>query len=238
MQLPDLVHATLVRRDNRFRATVELGDAWASAHVPTSGRLSELLVPGADIWLAPIDRPGRKTPYDLLLVQHGDTLVSIDARLPNALFAEHLQKTGWLGNPVGQIEREVTLGKSRLDLRIRDERSTTWIEIKSVTLVEKGIALFPDAPTVRGTRHVRELTHAVQQGDEAAVIFVAQRNDPRSYSPHHRADPDFAAALHAARRAGVAILAYACAVNLDRVVIARELPVGLHHDENLVGPDE
>lgn len=225
MRLPELIRGEFVARDNRFRATVLVAGDPTPAHVPTSGRMGELLLPGRTVWLSPQARPGRKTPYDLILVEHGDTLVSIDSRLPNALMAEHLRRHGWQGRPLRRLIREATLGASRLDLLLEDDAGVVWMECKSVTLVVEGLALFPDAPTSRGVRHLKELIAVAQRGERAAAVFIAQRADAMRFGAHRETDPAFADALAEARRAGVTIRAYACAVSRAEITIARSIPV-------------
>lgn len=227
MRLPELVRGVFLQRDNRFRATVLVDNLPCSARVASSGRMRELLVPGAHVWLAPALKPGRRTNYDLLLVEHGDTLVSVDAHLPNRLWPEYIQRTGWEGEPLGELAAERPYGSGRLDFTLTTDEARTWMEVKSVTLVQGGRAMFPDAPTIRGTRHVQELTQAVAEGDRAAVIFVIQRNDASTFSPHVRADPAFAAALLEASQSGVAVHAYACEVTTRQVTIERRVPVHL-----------
>lgn len=227
VRLPELVRGIFVQRDNRFRATVLVDDRPCAARVASSGRMQELLVPGATIWLAPALKPGRRTTYDLLLVEHGDTLVSVDSHLPNRLWPEFIQREGWLGEPVHELAAERPYGSSRLDFVLTAVDARTWMEVKSVTLVQNGRALFPDAPTTRGTRHVQELTRAVAEGDRAAVIFVIQRNDAATFSAHVQADPLFAATLVEASQRGVAVHAYACEVTISQVTIERRVPVYL-----------
>jgi sugar fermentation stimulation protein A len=225
MRLPPLIPGEFVARDNRFRATVLVEGESIAAHVPTSGRMHELLLPGRTVWLRPQPRPGRKTPYDLVLVEHGDILVSIDSRLPNALMAERLHRRGWQGRPVRKLVREPPLGASRLDLLLEDEAGVIWMECKSVTLVIQGLALFPDAPTSRGVRHLQELTTVAEQGGRAAAVFIAQRADAVCFGAHRETDPAFADALVDAKRAGVTLCAYACRVSREEIAIARGIPV-------------
>jgi sugar fermentation stimulation protein A len=227
MRLPPLLPGEFVARDNRFRATVVVEGGPTAAHVPTSGRLAELLVPGRTVWLAPQHRPGRKTPYDLVLVEHQGGLVCIDARVPNALMAEHLRRDGWQGRPLRSLTREVPLGHSRLDLLLEDEAGVVWMEIKSVTLVERGLALFPDAPTTRGTRHLEELIAVAERGERAAAVFVAQRADAERFAPHRVADAAFADALARAAGAGVSLRAYACRVTHREIAIMTGIPLEL-----------
>jgi sugar fermentation stimulation protein A len=226
--LPPLIPGRFVRRDNRFRATVEVEGESVAAHLPNSGRLTELLTPGRACWLAQFDDPRRKTRFDLTLVEHPHTLVSVDARLPNALFAEALAAGGLEPfRAYDRSEREVRLGESRIDFRLGGAAGVCWVEVKSVTLVDEPgrVARFPDAPTARGARHVRELTAAVSRGQQAAVVFVVQRADALRFAPHDRADADFGSALREAADAGVGVYAWTCGVSLWAIAIDRQIPV-------------
>jgi sugar fermentation stimulation protein A len=201
-----------------------------AAHLPNSGRLTELLTPGRACWLAEFaDAPQRKTRYDLKLVEYAGVLVSVDARLPNPLFAEAVT-AGWLEPFRGydHATREVQRGRSRLDFRLSGPEGVCWAEIKSVTLVEDGIARFPDAPTLRGARHLRELTAAVHQGEQAAAVFVVQRPDARRFAPHDQADAAFGAALREAAGAGVGVHAWTCVVSTQAITITTQIPVELN----------
>ncbi|MDX1612682.1 MAG: DNA/RNA nuclease SfsA [Candidatus Promineifilaceae bacterium] len=225
MRFPALVPGRFVRRDNRFRATVRVDGEARWAHVANSGRLLELFQPERPVWLAPAARPGRKTDYDLKLVEHAGVLVSVDARLPNPLFAEALTTRRWPAFDYDLVEREVTLGQSRLDFRLSGPTGVCWVETKSVTLVEEGVALFPDAPTIRGQRHLSELTGMAKEGDQAAVVFIIQRPDATQFKPHNTADPAFTAALQAAAASGVSVRAFTCQVSLAEIGITVEIPV-------------
>ena len=228
MELPPLIAGRFVRRDNRFRVTVQLDRGPVAAHLPNSGRLAELLTPGRACWLAEFDSPHRKTSYDLVLVEYAGVLVSVDARLPNTLVAETLAAGGLEPfRRYDRFDREVRLGDSRLDFCLSGPAGLCWVEVKSVTLVEEGVARFPDAPTTRGARHLRELTAAVGQGEGAAVVFVIQRPDARCFAPHLRADAAFGAALREASSAGVGVYAWTCAVSERSVVMDRRIPVDL-----------
>lgn len=227
MRLPGpLKAARFLRRDNRFRVVVEVDGQTTMAHLPNSGRLSELLIPGRDLRLAPMPNPRRKTPYDLKLVRYAGVWVSVDARLPNPLFAEAFH-TGPLPGFEGynRLQAEVTIGDSRIDFLLSGPTGRCWVETKSVTLVEAGIARFPDAPTIRGRRHLETLIHAVKRGDHAAAIFVVQRPDAHTFEPHTLADPHFARALRQASTAGVRVLACRCHVSEDEIVLDRLIPV-------------
>lgn len=228
MRLPPLVSGRFVRRDNRFRVAVRIGCEEVAAHLPNSGRLTELLVPGRSCWLIEFDSLHRKTRFDLTLVEFAGRLVSVDARLPNALFAEALaaeELEPFQG--YDSCEREVRLGESRLDFRLSGPAGVEWVEVKSVTLVEDGTARFPDAPTARGARHVRELSATVRSGEKAAVVFVIQRSDAQGFVPHDEADAAFGIALREAAGAGVGVYAWTCEVSLQEIAIARQIPVEL-----------
>jgi sugar fermentation stimulation protein A len=225
--MPALVPGRFVRRDNRFRATVTVEGVTAWAHVPNSGRLTELFTLGRRVWLAPAAAPQRKTGYDLKLVEYAGELVSVDARLPNPLFAEALEAAQLEAFPHDTFAREVTCGESRLDFQLQGRAGRCWVETKSVTLVEEGVALFPDAPTARGRRHLATLQAQRRAGTAAAVVFIVQRADAYALRPHPTADPAFAAALRAAACAGVAVHAYRCYVSLSEIRIEEEIAVQL-----------
>jgi len=227
VRLPALVRSTSVRRDNRFRVTVLLDGTGVAAHLADPGRLTELLRPGVGLWVAPARREGRVTAHDVWLAGHGNVLVSLNTRVPNAVFEEALRTGALMGRRYPNIQREVTLGGSRLDFLLTGDGGVCWVEVKSVTLVEDGVALFPDAPTARGRRHVLELVRAAPRGDRAAVVFIAQRPDPVAFRPHRALDPDLADALLYASARGVALHALAYDVTLREIRVARELPVRL-----------
>ncbi len=217
-----------MRRDNRFRVTVEVAGEAVAVHLPNPGRLTELLIPGRPCWLAEFNDPRRRTPFDLKLVKLADGLVSVDARLPNSLFVEAL--TAGLLHPFQcypRFEREVRLGESRLDFRLNGPAGACWVEVKSVTLVENGVARFPDAPTARGARHLKELSVVTGRGERAAVVFVVQRSDARIFAPHDRVDPVFGVALREAARVGVGVYVWACEVDEQMIEITRQVPVDL-----------
>lgn len=223
-----LVEGTFVQRDNRFRATVEINGQLTKAHVPNSGRLHELFMPGQPVLLAHVPAPHRVTDYDLVMVRLEDRLVSMDARLPSRLFHEAVA-AGQLDAFAGysRIKPEVSFGDSRLDFRLANDAEQCYVEVKSVTLVVAGCGLFPDAPTLRGQRHVRELMAAVERGHRAAVVFVIQRDDARCFRPHAEADPGFARVLQAAVAAGVEAYAYVCQVTRETIQITTSVPIHL-----------
>jgi sugar fermentation stimulation protein A len=223
----DLVEARFLARDNRFRVTVEADEGPVWAHLPNSGRLDELLVPGHRVLLVRRSAPNRKTRYDLSLVQLAGQWVSVNARLPNDLVVEALfagRLAPFVGYP--DVNREVAFGRSRLDLLLEAPgRPPCLIEVKSVTLVVDGLACFPDAVTLRGRRHLRELEAAIERGYRAAAIFVVQRGDAIGLRPHDESDPDFGRVLREVVSRGVEVYAYACSVEPGRVEITHSLPL-------------
>lgn len=225
----DLVGVRIARRLNRFVVEVQQEQKGDSLllHMPNSGRMEELLAPGTR-GLATLDGGGeRKTAGTLLLVHYAGRWVSVDARMPNRLLEQCLI-TDYLSPFLGyeQWESEVSWGKGRIDFRLTGpERSPFLVETKSCNLVEGGVALFPDAPTERGTRHLIELAEAVGKGYRAAIVWLVQRDDADRLTPHRRADPAFADALRTARTVGVEAYAYRCKVTPIGIEVLGPIPV-------------
>jgi sugar fermentation stimulation protein A len=222
-----MIPGKFLRRANRFLASVELAGEETWAHVRSSARMAELLVPGRRVFLSPAGNSVRKTGYTLLLVQFGDIRVSVDATLPNRLIHEALQR-GEIDPFMGYrlIRREAVHGNSRFDFHLQDP-GECLVEVKSVTLVRNGVAMFPDAPSSRGRKHMEELAAAVETGIRGAVVFVVQREDGESFAPNDEADPNFGQALRNAAARGVEIYALGCAVRNDDIRWERWIPVRL-----------
>lgn len=226
---PVLEEAVFLRRPNRFTAQVLLAGREVAAFVPDSGRLPDLLVAGRRVFLRPAPGPGRRTGHDLLLVDHDGVLVSVDSRLPNRVFARALQ-AGLLPELQGytEVRCEVGLPGGRLDFVLGgDGLPSCAVEVKSVTLVREGVALFPDAPTARGRWHVRELLRLRRSGWRAVVCFVIMRADALVFIPHAAEDRAFAGALREAAAGGVEVRAFTCRVSTAGVDLGDEVPVGL-----------
>lgn len=222
----DLVEGIFLERVNRFLAMVEVDGKKVGVHVANSGRMKELFVPGWRVLVRPVAGEHRKTKFDLVLVDMGNALASADSRAPNALVAEgvasgHLQQF----SNYPDIRREVTFGDSRLDLMLEGPEGRCYIEAKSVTLVENGVGLFPDAPTVRGAKHLRTLETVIEAGHRAAVMFVIQRPDATAFATSDPSDPDLAAALRSAVAAGVEAYAYNCQVTERSIILDQSLPI-------------
>ena len=226
MKYESLIEGRFLRRLSRFSGLVDIDGSETLVHIANSGRMRELLVEGFRVLLKPAAGAHRKTAYDMALVDLGHTLCSSDARLPNLLLHEALVE-GRLEEFQGynDIARERTFEDSRLDLALNGPDGVCYIEAKSVTLVVDGVGLFPDAPTIRGAKHVGSLAKAVAQGHRAAVVFVVQREDAAALMPHDTADPVFGAALRRAVENGVEAYAYRCRVFQDEIVLSDRIPV-------------
>lgn len=226
---PGLVAARFVARPNRFVVLARRGGRVVRAASSDPGRLRELLRPGVRLLLRPAP-PGsdRRTRFTLALVRHRGRWVCLLPALANTVLAAAFARRGVPGlRGFRVLAREVVHGRSRIDLLLLGRGGRWLVEVKSATLVEDRLALFPDAPTLRGQRHVRELTRHVAAGGRAAVVFVVQRADAAALSPHAGHDPAFARALRAAAAAGVRLYAYACRVSPRGVTLARRIPVRL-----------
>lgn len=215
-----LMPATFVRRLNRFAALCRVDGGEVLAHVPNSGRLGELFVAGAPCLLSQPPRLGaaRKTFCNLALVRYQSEWVCVDARLPARLLAEALARgtlPAFIGMHVARYE--IVYGDSRLDLLLDGPSGQCLVETKCVTLVRDGVALFPDAPTERGRRHVETLARAAGSGLRAAVVFVIQRADAEAFALNDATDPAFSDALRRATERGVGLYAYRCHVTADEV---------------------
>jgi sugar fermentation stimulation protein A len=226
--LPPLVIGRFVRRLNRFAALVRVGGREEAVHVRNSGRLRELLTPGRTVLLESARRVGRRTRFSVALVRLARGYVSVDAHLPNAVVEAALREGVVPGCGGARfLRREPAMGRKRADFLVARGEQRCLVEVKSVTLVEDGVALFPDAPTARGRAHLTHLIAARQRGLEAVVLFVIQRSDALAFAPNHRTDPLFAAALRRAVRAGVCVHAMTCRVTRGGVWLDGSVPVRL-----------
>ncbi|NLX90560.1 MAG: DNA/RNA nuclease SfsA [Firmicutes bacterium] len=246
---PALEEGIFVERPNRFLIRCALKKAvdgvdcarprsLVEAHLPDPGRLKELLVPGRRIWLRSVNNiPRRKTKWTAVLTERpdGKGFVSLDSTLPNRLIAKALQRgvmeefQGW-----SLLSAEFKMGHSRWDFLLAGPgESRLVLEVKSVTLVENGVGLFPDAITARGTRHLQELAEIAQQPDwKAAALFVLQRDDACRIEAARSIDQTFAAVLAEARAAGVGVFGRRCIVTLEKVILGERVPVVTPEEKN------
>lgn len=211
-------------RLNRFTAQVEIAGSTQLCHVKNTGRCRELLLPGARVWCQHHTGGRRKTAYSLITVEKAGSLVNLDSQVPNAVAAQWLQ-SGGAGFAVQQLRREVRYGESRLDLAFFRDGAPCLMEVKGVTLERSGQAVFPDAPTQRGARHVLELVKAAQNGYGAYLLFVAAMQTVSCVRPNWQTDPDFSRALVQAAQAGVQLLAIRCRVTQSTIQAEQPIPV-------------
>lgn len=225
MDYSGMLPGVFVARPNRFIARVMIRGIEEICHVKNTGRCRELLPVGAKVWCRYDPNPDRKTHYDLIAVQKGDRLINMDSQAPNEAAYRWLL-AGGLG-AVEEVRREVTHGDSRFDLTFMKDGRRCFLEVKGVTLEEDNIARFPDAPTQRGTKHLRGLIRARTEGYGTYVLFVIQMSGIHHFEPNDQTDPVFARTLREARAAGVEIIAAQCQVEPGRIWIAERVPVEL-----------
>ena len=235
MTYQNLRSAVFLARPNRFIARVGLDGREETVHVKNTGWCKELLLPGCTVYLEGSANPRRRTKYDLVAVEkvrpgRPPLLVNMDAQAPTRVFGEWMEagRGAALGLPKPDLLRpETTWGNSRFDFywELLDRKG--FVEVKGCTLEEDGLALFPDAPTQRGVKHLRELIACRQAGYEAAVCFVIQMAGMTAFSPNDATHPEFGEALREADRAGVRVLAVECAVTPDSLVMTGPVPVKL-----------
>lgn len=226
----DTYIGAFIGRPNRFIAHIDIDGKEVISHVPNTGRLRELLVPGATVMISHHPSDSRKTSYELRMVKKGDSWVSIDSQLPNALAQEAIQN-GIIEEVAGytKINREYTYRNSRFDLRLSGDHkdSVCFVEVKGVTLEREGWSYFPDAPTERGRKHIDELINAVKEGYRAVLLFIVQLEPVNGFSPNGITDPAFAMKVEEAVKAGVEVMAYRCLVTPDEVKVMNRIPVTL-----------
>lgn len=229
MKIEDrLLKASFVRRENRFSCVVRLAGRQETVYLANSGRLETVLSPGRTVLLAERSSPQRTTRYDLVLAAIGGSYVSVDDRVASDLVNRALLDGALPGfSQYPSVRREVARGRSRFDFLLSGPDAKCFLEVKSVTLVKQGIALFPDAPTLRGRRHVESLVWAKKEGYDAAIVFVVQREDANRLSPNDQVDRAFGRSLRLARLAGVSVLAYRCHVSPREITLTEEIPVTL-----------
>ncbi len=230
MHLPHPLHpGFLLRRYKRFLVDVELeGKGPVTAHCADPGRLPGLAVPGARVWLSESRDPRRSLAWTLELIEQAGVLVGVNSRNPNRLAREGLEAGRFAfarGRRALRSEPRIVDG-TRLDFVIEgDDGRQLFVEVKGITWKRDGLAEFPDAPTVRGTRHLRTLAGLVAQGHDAALLLIAQRGDVEAFRPAADIDPAWAEAFARARAAGVHVEAWRCIVNQRLIQLDCEIPL-------------
>ena len=228
MTYKNIERAKFLSRPNRFIANVETERGAEVCHVKNTGRCRELLLPGAEIYVQRHDKSEkRKTELDLISVMSLGRLVNIDSQAPNIAAYEWIANGGLLGGEHTCLRREVTYKKSRIDLYAEIGARKCFIEVKGVTLFDGTTALFPDAPTERGVKHIKHLEDAVKAGFESYILFVVQASGLHEFTPNSATDPDFADALRSASENGVKVIAVDCVCTPDSMEINKEIDVRL-----------
>ena len=218
MRYERIEKAVFLERPNRFIAYVERDGEKETVHVKNTGRCAELLVPGAQVYIQRSVNPERKTKWDLIGVEKGERMINMDSQIPNRVVEEWI-RDGNLVEGATLIRPETTFGSSRFDLYVEAEGRRIFIEVKGVTLEEKGVCRFPDAPSERAVKHLEELERAEREGYETYVFFVIQMKGAKYFTPNTDTHPAFAKALRKAAKNGVRVLAYDCVVTGDSIRI-------------------
>ena len=225
MKYGKMVEGVFVKRPNRFIAHILIDGKEEICHVKNTGRCRELLPEGAKVWCLDADSSTRKTRYDLIAVQKGHRLINMDSQAPNAAVKEWLLNGG-LGE-ITQLRPETKMGDSRFDFSFQKDGKICFLEVKGVTLEKNGVCAFPDAPTLRGAKHLRELMQLKKQGYGAYVLFVIQMENVVYLHPNDETDPAFGQALREAEQAGVEIFAMDCRVTPGTMVLNQPVEVRL-----------
>lgn len=230
MHYSNCTAGTFLSRPNRFVAQVALDGRTETCHVKNTGRCRELLIPGCRVYLTRSDNPARKTKYDLIAVEketvHGLLLINMDAQAPNHVF-EAWARAGRFRPGLTLLRPETVYGASRFDFYWETDTDRGFVEVKGVTLEEDGVARFPDAPTLRGVKHLEELIAARQAGYQAALCFIVQLSGAKYVTPNDTTHPQFGQALRRAAAAGVEVFALGCAVTPDTLTAEEFVPVRL-----------
>lgn len=225
-----IVPGVFRQRPNRFIAHVETSEGIQVCHVKNTGRCRELLVDGATVYLAESDNPARKTRFDLVAVEKGSLLINMDSQAPNEVAGEYMPT---LLPGLTLLRPETKYGNSRFDFYAEASGEKWFVEVKGVTLERDGLALFPDAPTVRGAKHLRELCTCIEHGYRACVLFVVQMSGVQGFSPNSETDPEFTSALIEAAQRGVRVEAVDCLVTPNSLEIRQSLPISLPFEKNI-----
>lgn len=234
MKYRDIFEGTFIERPHRFGAMVDIDGKAEYVHVKNTGRCRELLVSGARVFLERSSNQKRKTAFSLISVISKDLLINIDSQAPNKVVEESITN-GAIPQfrDVAFLKREKTYGNSRFDLYFeRKNGKRGFIEVKGVTLDVDGVAMFPDAPTERGLKHLLELRKALAEGYEAYVFFLIQYSPVKSFSPNFSTDPKFAAGLQNVCEEGVEAIAYDSCVNSSAIIIGNQVKINILPDNS------
>mgnify|MGYP003290054103 CR=1 FL=1 len=224
MKYNNIVKGEFVDRPNRFIANVIIDNKVEVCHVKNTGRCRELLIKGSTVYLQESDNPNRKTKYDLIAVRKGDRLINMDSQVVNSVALEFVPE---LFEDIVYVKPEYKYGNSRFDIYVETKTDKIFIEVKGVTLENDGVVSFPDAPTERGIKHLKELRKAVTEGYRAYVLFVIQMSDVKYFEPNIKTHPEFAKELKKAKDNGVFPLAFDCSVTPASIKIRKPVLIKL-----------
>ena len=223
-----LIHGHLIKRYKRFLADIELPNGEIiTAHCPNTGTMLSCSTPGSAVALSISDNPKRKYPHTLEMVQDNSTWIGVNTARTNGLVAEAILEGSIIEfGKIDKIKREVkTSDHTRLDLHFFSEAEETYVEVKNCSLAQNGCAMFPDAVTTRGTKHLNELIRLKDEGKRSCIFFLVQRMDANKFAPASHIDKVYAKALKKAFAKGVMILAYQAEVTTERIEVVRSLPL-------------
>lgn len=230
MEYKNIVKAVFKNRPNRFIAECEINNENVIVHVKNTGRCRELLTENADVFLEYFPDGNRKTKYDLISVYKGKRLINMDSQVPNKVVYEALNSSKnilGLKHPLSYIKMEQKYKQSRFDIYAKSNNQEIFIEVKGVTLEENNVAMFPDAPTERGIKHIMELIDAYENGYMAYILFVIQMEKAAYFTPNYKTHNEFGQALKHAFSKGVKILAYDCIVDENTITLNNQVDIKL-----------
>lgn len=232
MKYNKIVEGIFLERPNRFIAKVLIDGREETVHVKNTGRCKELLLPGAKILLEDCSHnKNRKTKYSIISVWKDDVLVNMDSQVPNKVVFDAIKENKIHDlNDISHIKREVTFGKSRFDIYFESENKKGFLEVKGVTLEKNHIAMFPDAPTERGTKHILEMIQAVKEGYRGIIFFLIQMKGPDLFKTNWKMDPTFSKTVSLAKRKGVEIMAYDSLVSSNGISIGNQVKINLSEE--------
>lgn len=216
MKYSNIYKGKFIERPNRFIAICEINGKEEICHVKNTGRCRELLVKGATVYLEKSPNPNRKTQYDLVAVEKNGKLINMDSQIPNYVVVESLNK---IFNDITLVKQEYKYGNSRFDIYVETKTEKIFVEVKGVTLENDDVVRFPDAPTERGIKHLKELQKAVKEGYRACVVFLVQMQDVKYFEPNYETHPEFAKELKSAYDNGVEIFVFDSFVTPEEIAM-------------------
>ena len=222
MKYSNIYKGIFLERPNRFIAICEIDGKEEVCHVKNTGRCRELLVKGAMVYLEKSSNSNRKTQFDLIAVEKNGKLINMDSQIPNFVVAESLNK---IFSDITFVKQEYKYGNSRFDIYVETKTEKIFVEVKGVTLENDGVVRFPDAPTERGIKHLKELQKAVLDGYRSCVVFLVQMQDVKYFEPNYKTHPEFAEELKKAYKNGVEIFVYDSIVTPDEIKLNSQIKI-------------